>query len=289
MFVQTNSILAVKTYIKERLSELYNEREVSFMTQQMILLRMNWDRTAYLLGDSALVSESDLLFFRDVVKRLQQEEPFQYIIGTTFFYGLEIQTDFRALIPRPETEELVDWVVHSFQNESKLKIWDVCTGSGCIALALKSHFSTAKVIGSDLSSEALDLALQNAKRLTLDVEFVKKDALHTDIDKGESVDFDCIVSNPPYIPQCDMEKMERNVLEYEPKMALFVNDFEPIVFYDAIATTANKVLKRGGMLFFEIHEDFSKEVILNLEEKGFNQIIVKKDLQGKPRMIRATK
>jgi release factor glutamine methyltransferase len=289
MFVQSNSIQAVKSYIKGKLSTLYGEREIAFMTQQMIMSRMNWERSEYLLGDASRVSESDLLFFRAVVKRLLQEEPFQYILGTTLFYGLEIQTDKRALIPRSETEELVDWIVHSYQKEGCIKIWDVCTGSGCIALALKSHFLNASVSGSDFSSEALELANQNALHLKLSVDFVKKDALNLNALESEAADYDCIVSNPPYIPHQDMEKMEKNVLEYEPKMALFVNDNEPVVFYDAIATTAQKTLKSEGMLFFEIHEDFSKEVVLNLEQKGFKDIVVKKDLQGKNRMIRATK
>lgn len=290
MFVQTNTIQAVKSYFKERLQGHFSENELKFMFKEAVMARLNLTASEYVLSDSNLLSESDLLFFRSVVKRLLSNEPFQYIIGKTVFFGLEITTDSRALIPRPETEELVDWITQEFPKNSNLLIADVCTGSGCIALALKSYFSNATVFATDISQEALQLTQENAKQLNLSVTTVLSDAKTPDSAVSSQLQYsDIWVSNPPYIPMKDKSQMLENVLTFEPHLALFVADEDPLIFYREIGNNALLNLKSGGKLFFEIHEDLSAETADLLKGIGFVNIEMRKDLQGKLRMIKAEK
>ncbi len=287
MFVATNTIQAISEYLKKGLSEKFSDREIKIITDELILKRFNWTKTDLISNKENRLSESDLLFFRSCLKRLQANEPLQYVIGSTFFYDLEIKTDKRALIPRPETEELVDWVVKSFQSKPESIILDLCTGSGCIALAIKSQLNTTKVSGIDISKEALSLASENAKSLDLNIELYEGDVLG-DLANLSSKSFDCWVSNPPYIPESDKVEMAENVLKYEPGLALFVDNHLPIVFYERIAENGLRLIKNGGSLFFEIHERFGKEVVDMLKQKGYIDIELKQDLQGKDRMVRAT-
>ncbi len=287
MFVTSNTIDAISLYLKNGLKDLFSEREVKIIIQELILKRFNWTKTDLISNKDIRLSESDLLFFRGCLKRLQANEPLQYVIGSTFFYDLEIKTDKRALIPRPETEELVDWVVKSFQSKPESIILDLCTGSGCIALAIKSQLNTTKVSGIDISKEALSLASENAKSLDLNIELYEGDVLG-DLANLSSKSFDCWVSNPPYIPESDKVEMAENVLKYEPGLALFVDNHLPIVFYERIAENGLRLIKNGGSLFFEIHERFGKEVVDMLKQKGYIDIELKQDLQGKDRMVRAT-
>jgi release factor glutamine methyltransferase len=233
------------------------------------------------------LSESDLLYIRSYVKRLQESEPFQYILGETEFYGLTLKCDKRALIPRPETEELVDWIS---ENSNIEKVLDICSGSGCIALALKTVYKNASILGVDISEEANDLAKQNAQLNKLDVTFESADALEIEADFWNTLsELDLIVSNPPYIPEKEKEEMAANVLDFEPHLALFVENNSPIIFYECIADLAIQKLKIGGFLYFELHHLYSAEVIAYLEKTGFQQIEVRKDLQGKNRMLKAVK
>jgi release factor glutamine methyltransferase len=290
VFVQTNTIQAVKSYFKERLQDHFSENELKFMFKEAVMARLNLTASEYVLSDSNLLSESDLLFFRSVVKRLLSNEPFQYIIGKTVFFGLEIATDSRALIPRPETEELVDWITQEFPKNSTLLVADVCTGSGCIALALKSYFSNATVFATDISQEALQLTKENAKQLNLSVTTVLSDAKTPDSAVSTQLQYsDIWVSNPPYIPMKDKSQMLENVLTFEPHLALFVADEDPLIFYREIGKNALLNLKSGGKLFFEIHEDLSAETADLLKGIGFVNIEMRKDLQGKMRMIKAEK
>lgn len=286
MFVQTNSIQAVKAYFKERLQQQFTESELKAMLKVAICERLNLSSADYLLCDSNLLSESDLLYFRSIVKRLQTNEPFQYIIGKTEFYGLELKCDKRALIPRPETEELVEWVMEVAASENTLI--DFCTGSGCIALALKNELPSATVLATDYSDKALSLSKENASALKLDVEFILHDALSDQLPSTlTEQSIDIIVSNPPYIPELDKQEMQTNVLDYEPHMALFVQNDNALIFYKAIALHATKLLKKNGLLFFEIHERLALETKEAIEALGFIDVEIRKDLQGKDRMIKA--
>ena len=190
------------------------------------------------------------------------------------------------MIPRPETEELVDWVVNSYKENSEIKVLDLCTGSGCIALAIKSQLPKSKISGVDVSKEALSLANENAYNLDLEVTFLEQDILESTL-KLSKTKFDCWVSNPPYIPESDKADMADNVLKYEPGLALFVDNHLPIIFYERIAEHGLRHIKKGGSLFFEIHECFGQEVTFLLKNKGYVDVEIRKDLQGKDRMVKA--
>lgn len=287
MFVSDNSVKSVKHYFNDRLKELFSEREIRKMFQLSLQKRLNLTASDLLLSDSLKMSESDLLFFRSIVKRLLNKEPFQYIHGETEFYGLRIKTDNRVLIPRPETEELVDWIVKS-QYGDTAKIADVCSGSGCIALALKNKLPEASVTGFDVSDGALDLSRKNALLNSLDVNFEKLDVLAEGL-PFEGSTLDLIVSNPPYVMNSERIGMQEHVLLHEPHLALFVGDELPLIFYDKIAFQAIQKLKPEGYLYFEINEKYGDGMIELLKKYDFWEIELKEDLQGKSRMIRGRK
>ena len=286
MFVPDNSLSATQIYFSNQLQGLFSEREVKTMFEALIKQRLNWSSSDFLLHHEARLSESDLLFIRSAVKRLLLHEPFQYVIGNTEFYGLSITCAPGALIPRPETEELVDWILVELKGKES-KILDIGTGSGCIALALKKNTINSNVWGLDVSETALKIARENALALGLEVGFFSQDILSDHPIDFDNQFFDVIVSNPPYIPLNEQVKMDQNVLQFEPHKALFVPDQDPLLFYRVIATKSLSFLKNQGVLFFEIHEGFAAEVKELLVELGFINIELRKDLQGKSRMIRA--
>ena len=229
-----------------------------------------------------------------IVKRLIKNEPFQYILGELEFYGLELKSDNRALIPRPETEELVHWIV----EETKvlpLNILDVCSGSGCISLALSQTFQGAEVWGYELSKEAIELSEENALALKLPVEYKCVDVLDVDqftsaLKKQTKLGLlDLVVSNPPYIPNQEKGMMEDVVLNYEPEIALFVPDEDPLLFYRGIAQGILPFLSTSGALYFECHYLHLENTRNLLLELGFTNVEKRKDLQGKWRMLKAQK
>jgi release factor glutamine methyltransferase len=290
VFVQTNTVRATRDYFKNRLRTNFSENEIKLMFKELALVRLNLDRNDYLNCDNQLLSESDLLYFRSVVNRLLADEPFQYILGETLFYGLVIRCDSRALIPRPETEELVDWITEFYTQTDPIKLVDIGTGSGCIALALKSYFSKSEVIAVDISVDALELAKENATLLASELEFIQMDALKSDLQlEAKLQNSDIWVSNPPYIPLNDKVDMGRNVLDFEPHLALFVGNDDPLIFYREIGKKAFRNLKVGGLLFFEIHEEMGDNTADLLHEIGFVSVEIKVDLQGKKRMVKAQK
>lgn len=287
MFVADNSLKSVKHYFNDRLKPVFSDREIRMMFQLCAEKRLHITPADLLLSDQIRMSESDLLFFRSVVKRLLNHEPFQYIHGETEFYGLILKTDARALIPRPETEELVDWIVKS-QYADMQKIVDVCSGSGCIALALKQQFPQAAVTGIDVSQAALSLSIENAALNQLDVRFEQWDILSRDPETEENT-MDIIVSNPPYVKENEKTGIQEHVLEHEPHIALFVSDDSPLIFYDTITSFASRALKPGGWLYFEINEQYGAEMVELLKKYGFEQVELKQDLQEKDRMVRGRK
>lgn len=286
MFVADNSIHALIAYFKRELSDLFSERELKTIAQQFICKRLDWSNATYMMSKDATVSESDLLFFRAVVKRLLEGEPFQYVIGETYFYNIKLQTTSQALIPRPETEELVEWVLMELPKKF-YRILDIGTGTGCIPLAIKKERPNNEVFGIDISDSAIELAQNNAKALKLDVKFRKYDILKNENDSVIKNSWNVIISNPPYIPDLERAEIAHHVLKFEPENALFVPDDNPLLFYERIAIFAKEHLTQSGMLFFEIHEDFGSETIRLLKGYGF-ETELKKDLQKKDRMIKAT-
>lgn len=283
MFVTSNKLSAVKAYFRAQLSTHFSTSEIKLMFNILAKERLDIEN-AYLLLNDKLLSESDLLYFRMVVKRLLTNEPFQQIVGFTEFSGLKINVSKAVLTPRPETEELVYEIVNRFKNKQvPTTIVDVCSGSGCIALALKKAFPTANVIGLEKSEDALHIANENKKKLALNVDFQSFDVLKDDW--STLPEMDVIVSNPPYIGYAEKENMPATVVDFEPEMALFVSDENPLIFYQKITEQAKNHLKPNGMLLFEINERYAQEVKTILHDANFSDVEVLKDLQGKDRMV----
>lgn len=266
-----------------QLSDLYSEREA----RNILLLALEdvfgFTRSALLLSKEIDLSEEQLEELRKIASRLKAGEPYQYIVGFTYFDDLKLKVAPGVLIPRPETEELISWVQETIQDRENLKVEDWCTGSGCIALAIKNRKPDFEVKGFDISTEALEIARLNAKELNLDVQFEINNALKPE-NKEKA---DVIISNPPYIPRKEKAKMHQNVTDFEPDLALFVPDENPLLFYRAIAEYALNNLVDQGCLFFELHENYAPETKLMVEELGFTSVEIKEDLQGKHRMLKA--
>ena len=231
-------------------------------------------------------SEDDISIWNVILEKLKTQIPIQYILGTTHFYSSEFIVDENVLIPRSETEELVDWIVKLNSKLSKkkdLKILDIGTGSGCIAISLAKNILNSAVFAVDVSEKALAVAQKNASLNNVSVTFLHKDILETNhLDQK----FDIIVSNPPYVRNIEKAEIKPNVLDNEPHLALFVSDNDPLIFYKKIAELAAANLNPNGQLFFEINPHYAEELIKLLEENGL-QGEVKQDMQGKKRMIRA--
>lgn len=288
MFVSDNSIASVRNYFNERLDKLYSSSELKLIFNSFLEQRFQLTKTELMLADNLKCSESDLLFFRSCVKRLRENEPFQYVLGSTEFYGLEIKCDSRALIPRPETEELVDWIVKETANKES-RILDLCTGSGCIALGVKSSLPKSVVHALDYSEHALALAKENVSTLNLDVHVFSGNVLDANALNEITENYDIFVSNPPYIPVSDKKDMHANVLDYEPEMALFVENNNPFLFYEKIIQLAMKSLNSKGKLYFEIHEKYASDILDLFQKYKFKDIEIRQDMQGKDRMMCATK
>lgn len=216
--------------------------------------------------------------------RLINKEPVQYILGQADFYGLKFKVTPDVLIPRPETEELVYWILESV-NKSNLKIVDIGTGSGCIPITLKKKLPTAEITGVDISQEVLIIAQQNAQLNKVSVNFQQVDILK-EANWQQLPKFDIIASNPPYIPYNEIRLMPKQVTAFEPNLALFVDNQEPLIFYQKIAQFALLKLNQGGQLFYECNEFNAKEVVLILKQLGFSQVELQKDMEGKERMVR---
>ncbi len=228
----------------------------------------------------------------EALEQLKQDVPIQYIIGKTDFFGLPFKVNNNVLIPRPETEELVSWIIncHSEQSEesTKLNVLDIGTGSGCIAIALAKNLPNASVYAIDVSENALEVAKRNAELNEVQVEFIQADILKDFDTKGVLVSqkFDIIVSNPPYVRELEKDLMQPNVVDNEPHLALFVKDNNPLLFYKAISEYAKKALNENGQLFFEINEYLGGDTVTVLRKNNFKNIELKQDIFGKDRMVK---
>lgn len=285
MFVGGNNFADIKAYFKLKLAPLFSDSEVKSILKQLTLKRFNISDIDYFTFDSKL-SESDLLYYHFALKRILKNEPVQYVVGSTEFYGLDLIVEPGVLIPRPETEELVDWIVQSHSDLETAV--DICSGSGCIAFALEKSYPLAKIKALEISKEALSVARKNCLKLDSAVELIEFNALSNSgyqILEGTQL----WVSNPPYIPHSDRLEMRSNVLDHEPHIALFVEDSDPMIFYKVIMEQGMKFLIDHGWLYFEIHEENGNTVKEMLIKTGFVNIELRKDLQGKDRMIRAQK
>lgn len=265
--------------IRRALAPLYDERE-ALQIARMVATELGGITLTQLLTEPDQALTIDRLDTR--IAELAAGRPVQYVLGHTEFYGLELLVREGALIPRPETEELIRWIVDNPHPEAPA-VLDIGTGSGCIALALARELPGAQVTAVDLSEEALAIARENARRHAAAIDFRREDALG-DLLPGAAECFDLIVSNPPYVPQSERALMRDNVLHYEPAAALFVPDDDPLRFYRAIARHARRLLRPGGRLYFEIHENYARQMGDMLAEEGFPQSVVRRDLNDKNRM-----
>ena len=270
---------------RQELSPQFPTTEISSMAGIIYDFLLGYKRHELLLkGDHQLSLDHETQIY-NIIKHLKQNKPLQYILGETEFYGLPLWVDESVLIPRPETEELVEWVIGDHKNQAP-RVLDMGTGSGCIPITLKKFLPQASVLAGDISVEALATARKNADRNAVEVQFLTLDILAPQhIDLGM---FDIIISNPPYVTQNQKIGMSPNVVDYEPHVALFVPENDPLLFYRAIAQFAAVSLNPFGNLYFEINEDLSDETAMVVAAAGF-QVEKKLDIHGKYRMLKATR
>lgn len=270
------------------LTPAYGEREAKAMVGIIFENIKGWNRIDLALKADQLVSPFIIQEISSVVKRLLNHEPIQYIFNNAWFYGMKFKVSADTLIPRPETAELVDYIVRDNKNSSDLRILDLCTGSGCIAIALSRTLPFCSVVGVDVSCKALEIAEENASALHADVSFMQIDILEDYSDKIRG-QYDIIVSNPPYIAENEKDAMDKNVIDYEPHLALFVPDKEPLVFYDAIFRIAAGHLIDSGKLYCEINPIYAADVRELAVESGFAQVELVRDSYGRERFLIASK
>ena len=271
------------TYIRQELSGYYTDNEASAMAKCILTEVFNFSALDLYVGKDMNFSAEMKSRFLDILERLKRYEPLQYILGETIFDGLPFEVTPSVLIPRPETVELVDWIATDYP-QGGVSILDIGTGSGCIPISLAKRLAHARVSAWDVSSEALEIARRNALKNQAKVDFFKVDALQSDI---PDIQVDVLVSNPPYIGEDEKKNMEPNVLDWEPELALFVPDDDPLIFYRHIADIGKKILSENGMLYYEINQLYGSETVQLLVDKGYRQVELRKDLSGNDRMIKA--
>ncbi len=277
---------ATSEFIKKELANLYPENELSGFITLIFSSICGLSFTDQVIKKEYKVSKIQLLEIEKTVKRLKNYEPIQYVLGETEFFGLTFQVNPSVLIPRPETEELVDWILKS-EIKNSSEIIDIGTGSGCIAIALKKNLPACLVSAVDVSSEAIHTAMINAKQNTTDILFIEQNILEWEAHQWEK--YDVVVSNPPYVRELEKKFMSQNVLGYEPNLALFVADSNPLLFYETIIRFSVSNLNKGGWVFFEINEIFGEQICQLFEKFHFSEIELRKDINGKNRMIKAIK
>ena len=283
MKMPENTIKAVITYVRSELADFYPAPELNSMLYIMLDKFFDVSKKDVVMGLEKRLSESELLKIIYAVKDLKKHQPLAYILGEWEFFELNFMVNEHTLIPRPETEELVQLII----KENKLSnpiVLDIGTGSGCIAISLKATIPNSQVFAYDVSKEALAVAKQNANKNNVEITFKEVNILNNKEDL--TFRFDVIVSNPPYIPVKDKDSMDKNVLDYEPYLALFVENEQPLLFYIAIAEFAKKHLANNGKLYFEIHEKLGDEVKNLLETNGFTNVEIVDDMNGKNRMVK---
>ncbi len=277
---------ALRTYFNSELKGYYPDTEISSFFHILSNQFLKLNRIDIALDLEKVITGNDYDKFQGAIERLKTYEPIQYITGETEFYSLTFKVNNNVLIPRSETEELVDWVLNSVDKNSNIKILDIGTGSGCIAISIAKNLSNAKVYALDVSPETLIVAKENAELNNVQLKFIEGDIL-----KIHNIEdnFDIIVSNPPYVRQSEKTEMKSNVLDNEPHIALFVDDEDALQFYKAICQFSIDNLTKNGLLFFEINEYLGDEMKKLLKAYNFKEIELKQDLFGKDRMIKATK
>ncbi|MEZ4798404.1 MAG: peptide chain release factor N(5)-glutamine methyltransferase [Flavobacteriales bacterium] len=282
--VADNTAASMHQYLMTQLSELYSEREAQNIVSILFQSLKNWNRMDFLMNKSERLSESEILHFHFKLKELKSGKPIQYVLSETFFYGSKFYVSPSVLIPRPETEELVDLILKK-EKEGQLQVLDIGTGSGCIPISIQKKKRDWSVFGLDVSDAALEVANSNNKLNEANVEFLKCDILN---EVPSLKNLDVVISNPPYVLESDKTEMTAGVLDWEPHLALFVEDSNPLQFYIRITDILPKILKIGGRVYLEIHERFGQALKEYISTKSSSPIEIIQDLQGKDRIITFT-
>lgn len=277
-------LLQLKNNLIKVLTPRYGAEEAEQFFYMLSEAYLGCSKIDVALNPNKLILSEKQQFFNLAIERLQKNEPVQYIIGSAYFYGNEFKVNEHTLIPRPETEELVDWIIKDTHN-TELTILDIGTGTGCIAISLAQQLKDSKVSAMDISAEALQMAKQNAETLKTTVNFIEQDVLKL---IQFTTDFDVVVSNPPYVRELEKQAMSANVLDYEPNTALFVSDTNPLIFYYKIAELFLAQAKKSALLYFEINEYLGTELKQGLQKMGFTSVEIRKDFRGKDRMLKAS-
>jgi len=278
-------VLQLKDQFLKALKEEYPVQEINSFFNLLATAYLEISRLEIALNPRFEVDDELLLKFNNAQNRLFHHEPIQYILGETEFFGLHFKVNENTLIPRPETEELVRWILDDLTHsiDESLEILDIGTGTGCIPISLAHTLKNATISAIDVSENALEVAKHNSKLNEVEVDFIQKDILTTDF---LDYKFDVIVSNPPYVRELEKKEMHRNVLENEPHLALYVTDEDPLVFYKKIGILAKSGLRQSGSLYFEINQYLAEETAMMLQELGF-KTEVRKDIFGNDRMLKA--
>lgn len=282
------NIKEYRTQFIQELTLIYDAGEAESFFYLILEEKKQLKRIDLALHPDLFFSEEEIGVWNAILEQLKQEIPIQYLLGKTSFYGLDFEVNAAVLIPRPETEELVEWILESQKSKvesQKVKILDIGTGSGCIAISLAKNLPDATVFALDVSEEALATAKKNAKNNSVNVTFIHQNILETE---DLLQQFDIIVSNPPYVRNLEKEEIKKNVLENEPHLALFVADNDALVFYKKIAQLAQKNLLSNGQLYFEINQYLGKEMVNLLEKMNFKTVDLRKDIYGNDRMTKAS-
>lgn len=277
-----------KNHFFDSLQGIQDEQEIESFFFILTEYLHNLKRVDVALNPNFKLSDAEVEKWNIILADLQQEKPIQYITGEAWFYGLRLEVNENTLIPRPETEELVEWIIESQKSKvqsQKCEILDIGTGTGCIPISLKTNLPQANVSAIDVSEKALEVAKRNAVLNKVDISFIQADILEVE-DLNQH--FDIIVSNPPYVRNLEKQEIKKNVLDYEPHLALFVEDTDALLFYRKIAQLALKNLSPNGLLFFEINQYLGKETVELLDNLGFKNIELKKDIYGNDRMIKCS-
>jgi release factor glutamine methyltransferase len=292
----STKIKEYRTQFIQELSSIYDAGEAESFFYLILEEKKRLKRIDLALNPDLTFSNEEIQLWNSILEQLKLEIPVQYLLGKTSFFGLDFEVNENVLIPRPETEELVEWIINSKisfaqfgiasgEKLKDLKILDIGTGSGCIAISLAKNIPNAEVFAIDVSEKALATAKKNAEINEVNVTFILKNILETE-DLGQQ--FDIIVSNPPYVRELEKQEIKKNVLDNEPHLALFVDDNDALVFYRKIAKLAQKNLSPNGQLFFEINQYLGKEMINLLEKMNFKNIELRKDIYGNDRMMKVT-
>lgn len=282
------NIKEYRTQFIQELTLIYDAGEAESFFYLILEEKKQLKRIDLALHPDLVFSEEEIGVWNAILEQLKQEIPIQYLLGKTSFYGLDFEVNAAVLIPRPETEELVEWILESQKSKvesQKVKILDIGTGSGCIAISLAKNLPDATVFALDVSEEALATAKKNAENNSVNVTFIHQNILETE---DLLQQFDIIVSNPPYVRNLEKEEIKKNVLENEPHLALFVADNDALVFYKKIAQLAQKNLLPNGQLYFEINQYLGKEMVNLLEKMNFKTVDLRKDIYGNDRMTKAS-